>query len=78
MCHLMCQLRDLMDIRSHLGTSTAMTNKISQFGIHLQFIEIRSHFFTWTALTDKMSHLLADWYMPAMVPEMVPAIVPEI
>ena len=38
MCHLrelqvtsMCHLRDLMEIRSHLGTSTAMTNQMSQF-----------------------------------------------
>ena len=37
MCHLrelqvtsMCHLRDLMEIRSHLGTSTAMTHKMSQ------------------------------------------------
>ena len=85
MCHLrelqvtsMCHLRDLMEIRSHLGTSTATTNKMSQFGIRLQFMEIRSHFFTWTAVTDQMSQLSADWYMVAMVPEMVPAMVPEI
>ena len=78
MCHLMCRLGDLMEIRSHLGTSTTMPDQMSHFGIHLQFMEIRSHFFTWTALTDEMSHCAADWYMPAMVPEMVPAMVPEI
>ena len=37
MCHLrelqvtsMCHLRDLMEIRSHLGTSTAMKDQMSQ------------------------------------------------
>ena len=85
MCYLrelqvtsMCHLRDLMEIRSHLGTSTAMTDKMSQFGIHLQFMEIRFHVFTWTAMTNKASQCSADWYMVAMVPEMVPAMVPEI